>query len=206
VRKKRTAQLLVIVIVILIGVLWVTFNITIAPVIRDLSSASVSNKASAVINDAIEAQLQAGEIAYDKIINLERNTSGEITAIRTDISEINRLKVKILNVVDQRLSDLCVEEIGVPLGSLVMPKMFSGTGPLLPVRVLSVSTSDAEFRNVFLDAGINQTSHQIMLDISVVVSVLTPGGTQIVSVVSSVLVAETVIVGKVPSNFVEWSR
>jgi len=40
----------------------------------------------------------------------------------------------------------------------------------------------------------------------VVVSVLTPGGTQIVSVVSSVLVAETVIVGKVPSNFVEWSR
>lgn len=180
-------------------------NLSVGPLIRDLATAAVSNKASAVINDAIEEQLRTGNIAYDRIIFLEKDINGNITALKTNIAEINKLKTQTLSVVDSMLMDLDVSEIGLPLGNLILPELFSGTGPILPVRVVSVSTSDADFRNVFSEAGINQTAHQIMLDISISMTVLTPVGTQTVAAQSSVVVAETVIVGHVPGSVVNWN-
>ena len=100
------------------------------------------------------------------------------------------------------LLDLDINEIGLPLGSLILPELFSGTGPKLPIKVLSISSSDADFRNDFSAAGINQTSHRIMMDVTITMTVLTPVGTESVTVTSGVVVAETVIVGHVPDSYV----
>ena len=48
--------------------------------------------------------------------------------------------------IDENLADLSVEELGIPVGSVVLPELFSGMGPRLVVRVLAVRTSDAAFR------------------------------------------------------------
>ena len=181
-------------------------NAKIDPIIQELTQTTVSNTASAAINSAAEHQFSQKDVNYDSIILMEKNVHGDVTAIRTDISQINRLKTSILQTIDAALLDLDVSEIGIPIGSLVLSKFFSGRGPKLPVRVLSVSTSDAEFRNVFSEAGINQTMHRIMLDVSVVMSVLTPAGTLSVPVTSTVIVAETVIVGSVPNSYVDLNR
>ena len=101
------------------------------------------------------------------------------------------------------LLDLDVSEIGLPLGSVILPTFFSGSGPKLPVKVMAISNSDAEYRNVFYEAGINQTAHQIMMDVIIVMTILTPAGPESVRVVSSGVVAETVIVGDVPSTFIQ---
>lgn len=187
----------------MISVLAIYLNAKIAPVIRDLAKASVSNKASSIINDAIVKQLEEGQIDYDRMIFLEKDVDGNITALKTNIGEINRLKTQTLDIVDRMLLDLDISQIGIPIGNLIIPELFSGTGPMVPVRIVSVSMSDADFRNVFMEAGINQTVHQIMLDIMIVMTVLTPAGTQVVDASSSVVVAETVIVGCVPGSYVD---
>ena len=107
-----------------------------------------------------------------------------------------------LNVLFVVLLDMDVDEVGLPLGSVIFPTFFSGSGPKLPVKVLSISNSDADFRNVFSEAGINQTAHQIMMDVVIDMTILTPVGTDTVRVTSSVVVAETVIVGHVPESYV----
>lgn len=200
--RQKHRKWIAIVIIFLCVCIFIYMQITVSPIIKDLATASVSNKASSIINEAIEVQLQEGEVEYDNIIFLEKDIQGNITALKTNIAEINRLKAQTLSVVDRMLLDLDVSEIGIPIGNLILPEIFSGMGPHLPVRVVSVSTSEAEFRNVFSEAGINQTAHQIMLDISITMTVLTPVGTQSVSSVSSVVVAETVIVGNVPNSYV----
>ena len=204
-RRKRRLFGISAILLALAALLVFYINQSVGPLIRDLATAAVSNRASAVINDAIEEQLRVGSIAYDRIIFLEKDINGNITALKTNIAEINKLKTQTLSVVDSMLMDLDVSEIGLPLGNLILPELFSGTGPVLPVRVVSVSTSDADFRNVFSEAGINQTAHQIMLDISISMTVLTPIGTQTVAAQSSVVVAETVIVGHVPGSVVSWN-
>ena len=70
------------------------------------------------------------------------------------------------------------------------------------MRVLSISSSDADFTNDFSEAGINQTAHRIIMDVSITMTILTPVGAESVTVTSGVVVAETVIVGQVPNSYV----
>jgi len=185
----------------LIGVLvWLTSGMR--PLIRELAKAKVENQGQNVINEAIEEQLENGDIDYAHMVLLEKDLNGNVTALKTNMAEVNRLKTQTLAITDSMMLDLDVNEIGLPLGSVIFPSFFSGSGPKLPVKVLSISNSDAEFRNLFSEAGINQTAHQIMMDVIIDMTILTPVGTDTVRVVSSVVVAETVIVGNVPQSYV----
>lgn len=178
-------------------------RLSVAPLVQELAKARVANKASSIINDAVEAQLRNDNIDYDAIVFLEKDRNGTITALKTNINEINRLKTEILSVIDTMLLDLDVNDVGLPLGSLILPEFFSGTGPVLPVKVMSISTSDADFYNEFTEAGINQTSHRIDMEVRITMTILTPVGTESVTATSTVVVAETVIVGTVPGSYVD---
>jgi len=201
-RRRGCVRFAVFLLLVLLVGVGIYLHIVVAPLLQELAKARVENRASYIINEAIDEQLRNGEIDYDNIIFLEKDINGTITALKTNIAEVNRLKTQILSIVDTMLLDLDVNEIGLPLGSLILPELFSGTGPKLPVKVLSISNSDAEYRNVFSSAGINQTSHQIMMDVVIDMTILTPVGAETVEAVSSVVVAETVIVGTVPQSYV----
>lgn len=202
-RRRKNGRFLACFIGVILPVLLIIWIYAAAkPMIRELAKASVENKGQNVINEAVERQLANGEIDYDRIVSLEKDVSGKITALRTNIAEVNRLKTQTLALADTMLLDLNVMEIGLPLGSILFPTFFSGSGPKLPVKVLYISNSDAVFRNAFTEAGINQTTHQIMMDVAIALTILTPMGTESVQVTSSVVVAETVIVGNVPQSYI----
>ena len=94
-------------------------------------------------------------------------------------------------------------DLGIPIGSFLMPEVFSGRGPCIPVQILSIRNSDASFTSSFSEAGINQTLQQMNLIVCVDVSVLVLGKTNYFSVSSQVVVAETIIVGQVPNTYLD---
>ena len=183
------------------AVVTAVFRNSVAPVAEELIRTQVDNQASDVINCAIGELIAEGDIAYDRMIRVEKDTLGNVTAVCTDVKEVNRLKTAVLERVDRMLKTLSTEQLSVPVGSVVLPEFFSGEGPNIPLKVLAVRSSDAVFRNSFTGAGINQTLHQITIDIHVKVTVLTWSGTMEIPVDSAVLVAETVIVGTVPTTY-----
>ena len=71
------------------------------------------------------------------------------------------------------------------------------------MHILSIRNSDAAFVSDFQQAGINQTLHQLTMEVSVDVAVLVLGDTSGFTVTSEVVVAETVIVGDVPDTFLQ---
>lgn len=172
-------------------------------VIRDLAETQVKNTTSDLTNDAIAKQIAEGIIQYDRIVYFEKDLDGRITALKTNMSEVNRLKTDILNLINDEILALDTSDIGIPLGSLFLPELFSGKGPSIPVHILSIRNSDAAFSSRFSQAGINQTLHQLIMIVSVDVAVLVLGQTSSFSVTSEVVVAETVIVGDVPSTFLQ---
>ena len=199
--QRNRLRLFFAVVLIFLTVLSLLFRQLLAPVADELMAAQVNNEASDAVNVAIDEQIAAGELSYDKLVTIEKDALGNVTAIRSNMTEINRLKTGILFRIDEQLEGFSVEQLGVPAGSIFLPELFSGRGPKIPVRVLAVRASDANFRNELSSAGINQTLHRIMLDIRVDVTILTWTGTREVTVDSSVAVAETVIVGTVPSTY-----
>ena len=76
-----------------------------------------------------------------------------------------------------------------------------GRGPKIPVKILMLTSSRVEFGNNLISAGINQTKHQINIDVIVDVDVLLPWGTESSQVDTEVLIADTLVVGNVPQTF-----
>ena len=173
------------------------------PVIRSLAQTQVKNAASDLINDAIAKQISQGSIQYDRMVYFEKDLNGRITALKTNMSEVNRLKTDILNIINDEILELDTSDIGIPLGSLFLPELLSGKGPAIPVRILSIRNSDANFVSHFSQAGINQTLHQVTMDVSIDVAVLVLGETSSFTMSSEVVVAETVIVGQVPTTYLQ---
>jgi len=180
--------------------LMLLFRIKYRHQIQGLSETQVKNTTSDLINDAIDKQIANGNIQYDRIVYFEKDLNGRITALKTNMSEINRLKTDILNIINDEILALDTSELGIPLGSLFLPEFLSGKGPEIPVHIMSIRNSESSFSSSFSEAGINQTLHQICMHVSVDVAVLVFGETKYFSVLSQVVIAETIIVGQVPDT------
>ena len=171
-------------------------------VIRELAQVQVMNTTSDLTNDAIAEQIADGVVQYDRIVYFEKDLNGRITALKTNIGEVNRLKTDILNIINDEILALDSSALGIPLGSLFLPELLSGKGPAIPVHILSIRNSDANFQSRFTQAGINQTLHQVTMQVSIDVAVLVLGEATAFTMESEVVVAETVIVGDVPETFI----
>lgn len=203
IRRLRRFVCFLFVLLVAAGMVFLMFRSRYREVIRDLAETQVKNTTSDLTNDAIAKQIANGVIQYDRIVYFEKDLDGRITALKTNMSEINRLKTDILNIINDEILALDTSDIGIPLGSLFLPEFLSGKGPAIPVHILSIRNSDATFSSQFSHAGINQTLHQLTMEVSVDVAVLVLGQTSSFTVNSEVVVAETVIVGDVPNTFLQ---
>lgn len=172
-------------------------------VLRTLAKTQVQNTTSDLINDAIDAQIASGNIQYDRIVYFEKDLNGKITALKTNMSEVNRLKTSILNSINDEILALDTADLGIPIGSLFLSEFLAGRGPSIPVEIIAIRNSEATFSSDFSEAGINQTLQQLVMEISVDVAVLVLGDTSSFTVTSQVVVAETIIVGDVPETFLQ---
>lgn len=177
------------------------FRIKYHSAICGLAETQVRNATSDLINDAIDKQIENEKIQYDRIVYFEKDLNGRITALKTNMTEVNRLKTDILNLINDEILALDTSDLGIPLGSLILPEFLAGKGPSIPVHILSIRNSDASFTSDFTEAGINQTLQQLNMHVSVDVAVLALGSTSYFTVSSQVVVAETIIVGQVPDTF-----
>ena len=203
VRFWRKICRILIFLLVLSSVLLVMFRIRYHDSICDLAQTQVRNTTSDLINDAVDRQIVEGNIQYDRLVYFEKDLDGRITALKTNMMEVNRLKTAILNLINDEILAVDTSELGIPVGSLILPELFSGRGPGIPVQILSIRNSDGSFKSYFTEAGINQTLHQVTMEVIVDVSVLVLGKTEDFTVSSQVIVAETIIVGQVPDTFLQ---
>ena len=206
-RAPRWRRRLLAALILLAGLilaLAVLFQRRINPVLEDMARALVDNVASNTINAAIDEQIANGTVDYNRLVLFEKDLNGRITAIKTNMTEVNRLKTQVLDIINDTLLEISTDELRIPLGNLLFPELFSGRGPGIPVMIVSVSTSDASFRNAFSSAGINQTLHQIILSVEVGITALLPTDSLYMLITSEMVVAETVIVGDVPSTYANF--
>lgn len=202
-RLLRRLFLFFIFLILIICGLLLGFRVKFSKSICNLAKTQVINSTSDLINDAIDEQIEVGNIQYDRIVFFEKDLNGRITALKTNMSEVNRLKTDILNLINDEILALDTSDLGVPFGSFVLPELLSGKGPVIPVQIMAIRNSDASFSSSFTEAGINQTLQRMTMTVCVDVTILVLGETDSFTVSSQVVVAETVIVGQVPDTFLQ---
>ena len=175
------------------------------PLLTSLATTRVSNAVTQVVTQAVNEAIASGELGYENLVYFEKDNDGKITAVRSNMAAFNLLQSHILDTVLQRIDQVSARDLSIPIGSLTGSTLLAGRGPRITVRMESVGSSEANFRNAFTSAGINQTKHQIILTVDVSVSVLLPGFRTATKVSNSFIVAETVIVGTVPDTYTYFS-
>lgn len=77
----------------------------------------------------------------------------------------------------------------------------SGKGPGVPIRISTIGNVETDLRSEFTSQGINQTLHRVYLQIVCEVNILTPYNTINERITNQVLIAENVVVGRIPSTY-----
>lgn len=167
----------------------------------NLAETAVSNMVGQVVTEAVSDTIANGDIRYERLISFEKDNNGDITALHSNMAEFNRLQAGITQEVLTRLGEVAERDLVIPLGTLTGSALLAGRGPGFTVRMQSVGSCSARFENRFSQAGINQTTHRIILCVEVNMSILLPGFQTSTQVDASFSVAETVIVGDVPESY-----
>ena len=181
--------------------LLIVFAFHLKTLLGGLAVTRVSNSVNRLVTEAVNDAVNSGEIQYDELITFQKDASGRITAFQSNMAAFNRLQADITGDVLQRLAEVSDTELSIPLGTLTGSALLAGRGPRFRVRMQSVGSCSAHFENAFEHAGINQTTHSILLYVDVSVSILLPGFNTSAKVSNAFSVAETVIVGDVTDTY-----
>lgn len=171
------------------------------PIFRRAAALRARSIATNLINSAVSERMRDEPIRYSDIIAFEKDENGHICAFSADMVAINELKSTLSLDIYRSLQNARSETYQMPLGSLSHSTLLIGKGPSIPFTFMPIGAVTTDFRSSFSSAGINQTCHRILLEIKTDISVLTPLKSVSEEVVTTICVAETVIVGDVPEAF-----
>ena len=202
-RRKKTAVLCGIVLLSVLLLIFFLITLHFRPLVAELAVANATDIITLTVNHVISEKMADGSLDYNDLVALEKDANGNIAALVTNMANINVLQAEITNLIVERFSESDLTKVSIPLGSLIGGTIFSGRGPRISADVISVTNVSTSFRNEFSSAGINQTRHQIMLDVKVGLRILFANYRATDSVLTEISIAETVIVGSVPGTYAD---
>lgn len=157
------------------------------------------------VNDTINRTLAGRDYGYDYFVTIDRDESGAVTAIKANMARINALSSELLSDIVEA-ADRGELSLSIPIGNILGSSLLLGKGPDIPVDITLLTSSRVDFKNELSAAGINQTKHEMKLDVVVDIDVVLPWRTVSTQVVTEILIAETVIVGEVPQTYLDLER
>lgn len=200
-KKAKKLYMIFLVLIFLSCVFALYLHIKLSNTVIDISDNAVKSRCAILISRAIYDEIDKSGVDYDSLISLQKDGEGNITALTTKIAPVNKLKSNLSLNILENLSEIKTLEIAVPVGNIIGVDVFSGFGPDVKVKLIPSGNVLVDFENKFETSGINQTRHQIIMKIKANVLVLSSTKRKSVNLETSVCIAETVIVGKVPESF-----
>ena len=195
-RRSKLGLLFPLMILCLVAAIsWFLGNLT-----TQLAVSDATDIVTKAVNDSINEVIGRGVYGFDYFITLEKDADGNVTAISSDMAHINTLSTEILNSVIES-TDNGVIEINIPAGNLSGLNLLLNKGPDVKVDIIMLTSSRVDFRNEVVSCGINQAKYQLVLEVTIDIDILVPWGTESATTVTEVIVADTVVVGKVPDTY-----
>lgn len=185
---------------VLTGLL-VIMDLSFRPIIETVNAYECHEMVTRVINDAVLAELENENADYSKLVNLTTNADGEVISLESNVMNINKLKTRIAQRLEREIERLSEVDIQIPIGTLLGIQLLHGKGFSVGMTVQPMGFATASIISEFSDAGLNQTLHRIVIEIKAEVDAIIPGFSTRVPVKTTIVAAETVIVGRVPNAY-----
>lgn len=198
-------KIIAVIAVIFIITLIVVVNNSLKPVIMEMAKLYGSRAVSEAVNTTVESTLSKDRFSYSDIVSLSYSEDGFVSAVEYDSAMINRLKISLDATLLDELEKLRSAKVKIPIGSLFGDLNLSGRGPAVKVRISQASVPEIEVISSFESVGINTVKNEIIVRITVNSELYLPPKKESFSYTQDFVIAQTIIVGSIPSGYVDIS-
>ena len=175
------------------------------PSIFKIAEFKATQMATEAINQAIRQKVKDNNLQYQDFVQVHKDSRGRIVLIQANTVKTNQLAADITLAVQSTLQRLTGQTLSIPLGQLTGTYLLASRGPRVKVTIMPVGMVLVDVADKFEQAGINQTHHYIYLDFQTKIRIAIPTMKKESQIATKVPLAESVIVGEVPSTFVNIS-
>lgn len=203
IRIKISNKFLVLIVIIFV-IISMTYLLDkkLKPTIKTIAQSKANLLANEIINRTIYEEILK-DVNYHNLIEIHRDLDNKVTMIQADSIQISRLMSQTNIKMKEALNELNEQEFGIPLGQAIGSYLFATIGPKIKVKILPVvSELEVNLLQDFNEAGINQTRHMLYFDIRTAIKIAIPLFNEKVIISTKTPIAETIIVGPVPSTMV----
>lgn len=171
-----------------------------SPVIKTYSAAQTRALTEQAVNLAVSNVINRS-ISYDTLIDISYNANGEIASFSANQYEINSITREIVKEAQFLMETLGEDGLPLNIGTFTGIPFLLGRGPIINLKLVPIGAVSGTFESEFNSVGINMTRHALFLYVDVHVSIVMPIKSYDVYTTSQVLLAESIIVGKVPDVY-----
>ena len=208
-RKKKLPSKLFILIIVTILIIFnlgiYFFNKIVFPSVLKISETMIKSKTIEKISET-SIDLFNDEFNYDEMIIINRDNEGNINLIQANTMKLNYLASKLSVECNKTLQSMGEVEMKVPLGWISKNSAFYRLGPKINVKIEPIGNMNVTYESKFESAGINQTRHTIYLKVESKIRIAVPFQNKEIDVLCEIPVSETIIVGKIPSTAIDFSK
>lgn len=205
-RKRKITPIVAMLLIVPIGALLILAEIRISNVRKELINYAAKNAASAAATAGIENSLETDKPRYAELITLSRDKNGNVVSATTDAYSLNKIGNNIGDKIDSHINQMKSYVLKIPVSVLFNEQLINGIGPKMPLIFVMTGITTTDFDHEFTSAGVNQTHHRIMLNITVNAYVIHSGNVTVVPYKTNVCIAESIVVGITPQTFAEIIR
>ena len=202
---RRYHRRLVAVILLLAFLAVIACSLYLRSISRSMAISDAKDAVNLAVNNCVNRIMRENDYDNSYFVTLEKDSEGCITAITTNTAHINELSSRLMTEIADAANSETLD-LRIPLGSLLGSNLLMGRGPAIPVEVIMLTSSFVQFDNELISTGINQSRHVITLKADVDIDILIPWATISTTVETDVLIAETVIVGRVPHTYLSMTE
>ncbi len=195
----RKIKLFIIVFFILIIVFGYYFGV-VSPIIKTYSAQETKAITERAVNLAVSNVINR-TLSYDTLIDINYSQTGEIVSFSANQYEINTITREIVKETQYLMKNVGQDGLSIRVGTFSGMPFLIDKGPLVRLNLVPVGVVSGKFTSEFCSVGINMTKHSLLLNIDVHVSVVLPVKAYEVHSTNQVLLAESIIVGKVPEVY-----
>lgn len=200
-QKKTTISYFIIFSIFILILIFIVSDAQIRPLILKVSSYQGKIIATNIITKSVYDALSSEEFSYETLVTVTKNSDGFVSSIESNMLVINKLQATISSDVNTQFKSISKQTIRLSTGTLSGINFLYGRGPNITFKLQPVGFVNTSLVSKFSSAGVNQTLHEIILEVDANISAVIPGFNTPVGVKSNYIIAETVIVGNIPESY-----
>lgn len=202
-KKKTKVKAVICALLVFLILALVYYFAVVCPAVVALSQEKIRSIATQTISEVVGEVLSSGGYSYDDLVEISYSSENKVSQISTNSTQVNLLVREVTAKVQERFDQLDNTQVAVKLGSFTGIPFLFGYGPEVTLNLVPVGTVQTTFETKFLSAGINQTLHSLYFDVNAILGLILPGSTQNFDTNLQVLICESVIVGEIPSIYLQ---